>query len=76
MSDAASYMDVFDRQRKILADAFPLWYQEFDDIDPFVADRASVEDLVVRAPNDFAAGVLCGVLMFRQQLAAMTGREF
>ena len=50
--------------------------EEFEDIDPFVADRVAVEDLVRRAPTEFASGVLCGILMFRQQLAAVTGREF
>ena len=73
---ARAHLEVVMDHRKILAAEHPEWLQEFEDIDPFVADRGSVEDLVVRAPNDFAAGMLCGILMFRQQLSAMTGREF
>ncbi len=76
MAEAASHLDVFLRQQQILAAEHPAWYQEFEDIDPFVANREDVEDLVRRAPTEFASGVLCGILMFRQQLAAITGREF
>ncbi|HWS26698.1 MAG TPA: hypothetical protein VN259_09040 [Xanthomonadales bacterium] len=71
-----THLEVFIRHQKVLAEQHPQWYQEFEDIDPFVADRADVEDLVRRAPTEFASGMLCGILMFRQQLAAMTGREF
>jgi hypothetical protein len=73
---AASYMDVFLRNREDLAREHPAWLQDFEDLDPFVAVRADVEDLIQRAPTAFASGMLCGIFMFRQQLAAVTGREF
>ena len=71
-----SHLDIFMKHRAILAEKFPDWFQEFEDVDPFVADRQVVEALVLEAPTEFASGVLCGILMFRQQLAAVTGREF
>ncbi len=73
---AESHLEVFIRQRAFLAEHHPVWFQEFEDIDPFIADRSAVEDLIRRAPNEFSSGMLCGILMFRQQLAAMTGRDF
>lgn len=70
------HMAAFLQQQKILAEQFPHWYAAFEDIDPFIADRADVESLLKQAPNEFASGILCGIIMFRQQLAVMTGREF
>ena len=54
----------------------PGWYAEFEDIDPFSADRAAVQHLLERAPSEFATGYLCGIMSFRQQLAILTDRAF
>lgn len=55
---------------------FPEWYADYEDIDPFVADRELVEHLLQTAPNDYTRGLVTGMLLIRQQIAAVTGRGF
>lgn len=55
---------------------FPDWYEQYEDVDPMIGDRATVEALLNDAPTDFARGLIAGILIFRQSLAIVTGREF
>lgn len=61
---------------RTLEQGHPEWFQEFQDVDPFVANRADVERLLASGPNDFARGLLTGIHMFRNQLAAVTQRDY
>ncbi len=54
----------------------PDWYADYEDGDVFTASREVLSELVNTAPTDFARGLLVGVMMFRQQLAIITGRSF
>jgi hypothetical protein len=54
----------------------PNWHAEFEDVDPFIADRAEVERLLQDAPTEFASGLITGIMVIRQQVAIVTGREF
>jgi hypothetical protein len=54
----------------------PDWYADYEDIDPFVADRELVEHLLQTAPDDLTKGLIMGMLLIRQQIAAVTGRGF
>lgn len=55
---------------------FPAWYADFEDIDPFVAERAFVQHLLETAPTEYARGVVVGIMLIRQQIAMVTGRGF
>lgn len=54
----------------------PAWYELFDDTLPDNAPRSEVVELMHSAPNDFALGLMYGKFTMRQELAAVTGREF
>lgn len=55
---------------------FPEWITLFDNTSPDIAPRAEVVKLMATAPNPFALGVLFGKYTMRQEIAAMTGREW
>jgi hypothetical protein len=54
----------------------PSWHADFEDIDPFVASRSDVEHLHTTAPDEFCKGLITGILLMRQTVAAVTNREF
>ena len=54
----------------------PAWHADYEDIDPFVASRSDVEQLLDTAPDEFCKGLITGILMMRQTIAAVTNREF
>lgn len=54
----------------------PEWFAEYEDRDPMVADRASLKMLLDTAPNEFAQGLIVGVIMLRQQIAIVTDRPY
>lgn len=54
----------------------PEWSAQFEDADPVTAEREVVEALLESAPTPFLAGLLVGFMMFRQQMAIITGRPF
>lgn len=54
----------------------PDWYQRYEDIDPCIATRAEVTTLLESAPDHFCRGLVAGIMLMRQQVAILTGREF
>lgn len=54
----------------------PLWCNEYEDKDPMIADRADVEQLLETAPNDWAYGLIQGIMLIRLELSSITGAEF
>jgi hypothetical protein len=59
-----------------LKSEYPAWCDEYEDVDPITAERASCERLLQTAPNPWAAGLVSGIMLFRQQLALVTSREY
>jgi hypothetical protein len=55
---------------------YPEWYAQYEDSDPVTADSKTLNHLLSTAPDPFVAGLVAGVMMFRQQLAVLTGRPF
>jgi len=55
---------------------FPDWWALFDDTLPDMAPRAEVVELMLSAPNPFALGLLYGKFTMRQEIAAITKREW
>lgn len=70
------YLEDLQQKMDVVKGDHPGWYADFEDIDPFVADRSDVEQLLRTAPTDWAVGYVSGILAVRQQLALVTGRGF
>ncbi len=47
-----------------------------DEIDPFITNEATLQQLIDDAPSEFEMGFLSGIYQFRVQLAILTGRKF
>lgn len=75
-SKELAFLRQADAQLAEVKEQFPEWYADYEDIDPFVADRELVEHLLKTAPNDYTSGLITGMLLIRQQIAAVTGRGF
>ena len=56
--------------------ASPDWWALFEAIDPDIASREEVLELLDTAPNDFTRGVIYGKLSMRIQMAMVTGIPF
>lgn len=55
----------------------PDWFDEYEDaMVDVVADRAVIESLLERAPNEFLRGMMYGKLVMRIQIALLTERAF
>lgn len=54
----------------------PTWFARYEDVFPDTAPRGEVVGLMAGAPDQFSLGVLFGKFLMRQEIAAMTGREF
>lgn len=54
----------------------PEWFADYEDIDPYTAERRFVEELLEASPTEFARGLVTGILLMRQQIALVTGRGF
>lgn len=52
------------------------WFESYEDAVPNNAPRQEVVELLASAPNDFAAGLMYGIFMMRQELAYATDRDF
>lgn len=65
-------------QRKMLEvrESHPQWYAEYEDNDPYTADRQTLAHLLSTAPTDFAAGVIAGITTIRMQISFITDRPF
>ena len=75
-SKELAFLRQVDMQMQEVKDRFPAWYADYEDSDPFVSDRVFVEHLLATAPNDFTRGLVTGMMLIRQQIAAITGRGF
>lgn len=71
-----AFLEKLQADMRQLREQHPHWHADFDDLDPFVAERRHVEHLLQTAPTEWARGLLTGIMMFRQQIAAVTGRGF
>lgn len=60
----------------MVADERPDWWAYFEDCQAFTAPKEDILELARCAPNDFAAGVMYGIYLMRQELAVITGRDF
>ena len=63
-------------QMELIKKDHPDWHADFEDVDPFVADRPQVEQLLKTAPTAWASGYVTGIFVLRQQIAIVSGREF
>lgn len=54
----------------------PSWFAKYEDSFPDTAARDEVVELMRTAPDQFSLGVMYGKYLMRQEIAAMTGREF
>lgn len=63
-------------QLEYAADQAPEWFAYFEDSQAFSAPREDVLELMRTAPTPFAAGLMYGIFLMRQELAVMTGRDF
>lgn len=52
------------------------WVWQFDVVDPLTADQQIVRQLHETAPTEYLKGVIGGILMMRESMALITGREF
>ncbi|HBJ86951.1 MAG TPA: hypothetical protein DDZ88_24450 [Verrucomicrobiales bacterium] len=64
------------KQMLVVKEQYPDWYAEYEDRDPMTAARADLDFLLESAPTEFVAGLVVGVMLFRQQMAILTGRHF
>lgn len=71
-----AFLREVDGQLQRVKDEHPDWYHDYEDIDPFTAERAFVEHLLQTAPDEFTRGLVTGMLLIRQQIAAVSGRGF
>ncbi len=63
-------------QLELATDLAPEWFAYFEDSQAFSAPKADVLELLRSAPTPFAAGLMYGIYLMRQELALMTGRDF
>lgn len=63
-------------QIQSLRDTHPEYFAYFEDVDPDVASRADLLDLIASAPTDAVKFFLLGKFTMRMAIAAVTGREF
>lgn len=61
---------------EVLAEQHPEWFAIFEDSQAFSAPRSELLELLRAAPDPFAAGLVYGIFLMRQEMAVMTGREF
>lgn len=59
-----------------IREADPEWFAQYEDRDPITADSETLRSMLDSAPNEFAGGLIVGFIIFRQQLAILTGRPF
>ena len=65
-----------DRNRDALRRDHPEWWQDYEDFDPMTAARPVCEALLQNAPTEWARGMIVGIMLTRQSVANITGREF
>lgn len=58
-----------------LKDTHPDWYFYFEDLDPDLASRRELIDLIESAPNEAARFYIFGKLTMRMQLARLFGAD-
>lgn len=79
-SDSMIAMDRLMRQSaqwlEEAADRSPDWFAYFEDVQAFSAPKADLMELLRTAPTPFAKGLIYGIVLMRQELAAVTGRDF
>lgn len=61
---------------KLIEQLHPEWYQLYDECPPELSTAAELRELMARAPNSFAKGLVAGALKVRLEIAAITGRVF
>lgn len=76
MPDGMELVHYLRQQLVTVKETFPDWYAEYEDCDPVTADSNTLQVLLASAPDRFVAGLIAGIMMFRQQLAILTGRSF
>lgn len=60
-----------------IANSHPDWWAEYEDAQIDIgSDRETLDRLLKSAPTQFAKGVVFGKIVFRQQIASLTGRPF
>lgn len=64
------------RQMRATGLTDPDWFAKYEDSFPDTAPKQEMLDLMKGAPDNFSLGVLYGKFLMRQEIAAMTGREF
>lgn len=65
------------REMQSLAGSHPDWWASYEDAQVDVGcERQVLMDLLSSAPTDLAKGVVFGRILFRQQVASLTGRPF
>lgn len=47
-----------------------------DDVDPFICDRQTLQELIDDAPGEYEMGFLSGVYQYRDQAAILTNIDF
>ena len=79
-SDSMSDMDRLMRQSaqwlEEAADRSPDWFAYFEDVQAFSAPKSDLMELLRTAPTPFARGLIYGIVLMRQELAVVTGRDF
>ncbi|MEJ8837590.1 hypothetical protein [Ramlibacter sp. AN1133] len=70
------FLRAVDEELASVKESHPAWYADYEDIDPFTADRDLVEHLLQTAPDGYTRGLITGMLLIRQQIAAISGRGF
>ena len=69
---AGTWKDEIERLEKVA----PEWYQDFQESDPFIAPKATVQRLIDTAPDAWSRGLIMGIDMFRVQIEAFTCRPY
>lgn len=64
-------------QMQNVSETHPQWWADYEDAQMDLGcDRSVLEGLLATAPTPFAAGVVFGKIVLRQQIASVTERPF
>lgn len=69
---ASTWLSEIERIEKLA----PEWFERWNELDPAIAPRKDVQQLIATAPNDWARGMVTGFDMFRAQVGLATGAGY